>query len=83
MSRQGAGLLKNVGLPEWIAANAEDYAALAIQHSGDLQGLAALRTGLRRQVVASPIFDAPRFAHHFEAMLRRMWVKWCDQQLKV
>jgi protein O-GlcNAc transferase len=44
-----------------------------------LQGLARLRAGLRQQVLASPIFDAPRFAVHFEAALRGMWQLWCEQ----
>jgi predicted SAM-dependent methyltransferase len=78
LSRQGVGLLMNAGLPEWIAADADDYVARAVSHASDLQRLAALRKGLRQQVLASPIFDAPRFAHHFEAALRGMWQKWCD-----
>ncbi len=80
LSRQGVGLLKNAGLPEWIAADANDYVARAVSHAGDLQRLAALRNGLRQQVLASPIFDALRFARHFEAALRGMWIQWCDQQ---
>ncbi len=80
LSRQGIGLLMNAGLPEWIAADADDYVARAVSHAGDLQGLAALRNGLRQQVLASPIFDAPRFVRHFEAALRGMWAQWCDQQ---
>ena len=78
LSRQGVGLMMNAGLPEWIAADDDDYVARAVSHASDLQRLAALRNGLRQQVVASPIFDAPRFAEHFEAALRGMWRKWCD-----
>ncbi len=77
MSRQGIGLLMNAGLSEWIAIDADDYVAKAIAHAGDLQRLAALHNGLRQQVVASPIFDALRFAKNFEAALRGMWQKWC------
>ncbi len=78
LSRQGVGILMNAGLPEWIAAGADDYVARAVLHAGDLQRLAMLRKGLRQQVLASPIFDAPRFARNFEAALRGMWRKWCD-----
>ena len=80
LSRQGIGLLMNAGLPDWVATDTDDYVARAVSHAGDLQRLAALRNGLRQQVLASPIFDAPRFAHHFEAALRDMWRKWCAQQ---
>lgn len=79
LSRQGIGLLMNAGMPEWIAADLDDYVARAVMHANDLQGLAALRNRLRKQVLASPIFDAPRFAHHFEAALRGMWQEWCRQ----
>ncbi|MFI4979305.1 MAG: tetratricopeptide repeat protein, partial [Nevskiales bacterium] len=79
LPRQGVGLLANAGLPDWIAADADDYVARAAAHAGDLPRLATLRAGLRQQVLASPIFDAPRFARHFEAALRGMWTTWCNQ----
>jgi protein O-GlcNAc transferase len=79
LSRQGVGLLMNAGLPEWIASDADDYVRRAVAHAGDLQKLSALRAGLRPQVLASPLFDAPRFARHFEAALRGIWHKWCGQ----
>jgi predicted O-linked N-acetylglucosamine transferase (SPINDLY family) len=79
LSRQGVGLLMNAGLPEWVAEDPNDYVARAVSHAGDLQSLARLRAGLRQQVLASPIFDAPRFAGHFEAALRGMWQLWCEQ----
>jgi predicted O-linked N-acetylglucosamine transferase (SPINDLY family) len=80
LSRQGVGLLMNAGLPEWIAVDQDDYVARAVRHASDLQRLAALRKGLRQQVLDSPIFDAPRFARHFEEALRGMWTHWCNQQ---
>jgi predicted O-linked N-acetylglucosamine transferase (SPINDLY family) len=80
LSRQGVGLLMNAGLLEWIAGDDDDYVARAVSHAGDLQGLAALRSELRQRVMDSPIFDAPRFAQHFETALRGMWLEWCKQQ---
>jgi protein O-GlcNAc transferase len=54
--------------------------------AADLQGLVTLRGALREQVLASPLFDAPRFAGHFETALRGMWTHWCsghtDEQLE-
>lgn len=77
LSRQGIGLLMNAGLPEWIADDADDYVSRAVSHASDLPSLSLLRNGLRQQVRASPIMDAPRFARHFEAALRGMWTDWC------
>lgn len=73
LARQGLGLLSNAGLPEWIAVDADDYLKRAVSHAADLESLAALREGLRSRVLASPIFDAPRFARHFENALWGMW----------
>jgi predicted O-linked N-acetylglucosamine transferase (SPINDLY family) len=72
VSRQGVGMLMNAGLPQWIAADEDDYAAKAVAHAADLENLAALRAGLREKVLGSPLFDASRFARHFEAALRAM-----------
>jgi predicted O-linked N-acetylglucosamine transferase (SPINDLY family) len=80
LSHLGESILHNAGLPDWIAADADDYVARAVQHTNDLQKLATLRSGLRQQVLASPLFDAPRFARHFEQTLRTAWADWCRQQ---
>ncbi|HSY27134.1 MAG TPA: peptide-binding protein, partial [Burkholderiaceae bacterium] len=80
LSRQGIGILMNAGLPDWVATDSLDYVSRAVFHAADIQKLAELRNGLRRQVLASPLFDAPRFARHFETALRNMWALWCDRQ---
>jgi predicted O-linked N-acetylglucosamine transferase (SPINDLY family) len=80
LSRQGVGLLMNAGLPDWVAADADDYVTRAVAYASDLPRLAALRSGLRQQVLASPVFDAARFAGHFETALRGMWQGWCERQ---
>jgi protein O-GlcNAc transferase len=73
VARQGLGLLHNAGLPDWVAQNEDDYVAKAVAHVADLPALATLRAGLRKQVVASPVFDAKAFARHLEEALWGMW----------
>lgn len=82
ISHLGESIMHNAGLPDWIAANEEDYRAKAIALASDKTKLAALRTGLRQQVLASPLFDAQRFARDFEAALWGMWQRYQDQQGK-
>lgn len=77
VSRQGASLLTNAGLPEWVADDTDDYVRRAVSYAGDLEHLAQLRSQLRQRVLKSPIFDAARFVHHLEAALRGMWSRWC------
>ena len=73
LSRQGAGVLVPAGLEDWIATSETEYVEKAMRLADDLLKLAALRAGLRAQVLASPVFDAPRFARHFEAAVWGMW----------
>lgn len=81
LSRQGVGILMNAGLPEWIAADSDDYRARAISHANDLNALAKLRNQLRQQILVSPLFNSADFVRHFEAALRGMWCEWRDRQI--
>ena len=73
LARQGAGMMTAAGLPDWIAGDVADYVARAIERARDRDGLSRLRAGLREQVRASPLFDAPRFARAFEAAMWGIW----------
>ena len=73
ISRQGVGVLTNAALSDWIADDEESYLAKAIIFASDLDKLTRLRASLRSQVLASPLFDAPRFARNFENALWAMW----------
>ncbi len=77
IGRQGVGLLMNSGLSEWVADSEEGYLRAALAHARDIQRLAALRAGLRTQVLTSPLFDGKRLAIHLEAALRAMWSTRC------
>ena len=65
VAHMGESILNNAGLPEWIAPDEAGYATLGAQLAADLPALAALRAGLRQRMLASPLFDAPRFARNF------------------
>ena len=73
VSRQGAGIVMNAGLSDWIADDEEEYIYKATQFASNLENLATLRAGLRSQVLKSPVFDAQRFAQNFENALWKMW----------
>jgi protein O-GlcNAc transferase len=73
LARQGASLLGCAGLAQWIAADEDDYVARATQHASDLEALSRLRSGLRQQAQASPLFDAVRFAAQLQKALHSMW----------
>ena len=75
----GESLLASVGLPEWVARGEGEYVAKASGFATNLGDLSALRQGLRAQLLASPLCDAPRFAGNLEAAFRGMWRVWCQK----
>lgn len=77
-SRHTLSHQENAGLAGWAAESPSAYVALAARWASDLGALAALRAGLRAQVAASPLCDAPRFGRNLGAALRRAWRAWCE-----
>ena len=77
VGRGGLSILSNVGLPELVAADAEQYVRIAVELAHDLSRLSELRATLRDRMQASPLMDAPRFARNVEAAYREMWRRWC------
>lgn len=75
MSLTAKTIAQHAGLADWVAADTDDYLAKAASFASDIEQLAALRARLRQQVLASPLFDAPRFARNFEDALWAMWEK--------
>ncbi len=73
VARQGASLLSAAGLSEWVVENEQDYIKQAVDFATDLDYLARLRSHLREQVLASPLFDGQRFAKNFENTLWQLW----------
>jgi protein O-GlcNAc transferase len=73
IARQGASLLTAAGLGDWVAVSKAEYVSKALLLTSDLGKLANLREKLRQQVLASPLFDASRFAKNMENALWEMW----------
>jgi predicted O-linked N-acetylglucosamine transferase (SPINDLY family) len=73
VSRVGVSQLSNLGLSELIARDEDDYVEIAARLAGDLPRLAALRSGLRERMQASPLTDAARFTRNLEDAYRAMW----------
>jgi predicted O-linked N-acetylglucosamine transferase (SPINDLY family) len=78
--RVSESILATIGRPELVTDSEVAYLATAIELARDWPRLSALRAGLRGQVMASPLCDAPRFTRHLEQAYRTMWRKWCDDR---
>jgi predicted O-linked N-acetylglucosamine transferase (SPINDLY family) len=79
VGRAGFSILSNVGLPELVARDVDDYVRIAAELASDLPRLASLRATLRPRMQASPLMDAPRFAGNVESAYREMWRRWCNR----
>src|SRR5262249_19188754 len=53
-SRLSGAILTSVGMQDWVAANADDYVALAVQFAGMPDALTNLRRELPAKVAAAP-----------------------------
>jgi predicted O-linked N-acetylglucosamine transferase (SPINDLY family) len=79
VGRGGLSILSNVGLPDLVAHDANQYIRIVEDLAADLPRLAALRAALRPRMQDSPLMDAPRFARNVEAAYRSMWRRWCAE----
>ena len=71
-ARVCASLLTTIGVPDLIAASAEDYEALAIRLARDKAMLADLRRRIAHGRAQSPLFDTPRFCRNLERAYEAM-----------
>jgi protein O-GlcNAc transferase len=77
VGRAGLSQLTNLSLTELIAYTPQEYVDIAAGLARDLPWLAETRRILRSRMQASPLMDAPRFAHNIEAAYQKMWWNWC------
>lgn len=76
-SRQCAANLGQLGLEEFIAADADEFVRRGLERGSDLAALAAVRSGLRERWLKSPLRQAGTIASGLDAALRHMWRRWC------
>ena len=76
-ARVGESLLAAAGCPELVAADDDGFVRIAGGLAGDRERLAALRSGLRARLAASPLLDADAYAARFHAALRDAWRAHC------
>lgn len=72
-SRVSASLLGALGLESFVIDNEEAFTRMAVAKAADLEGLKAVRSGLRERVEKSVLRDEQRFARVFGEALETMW----------
>jgi protein O-GlcNAc transferase len=76
VGRVGTSLMTNLGLPEWVAKDEQEYEDKAVAFAQDIPALASLRSGMRARMLASPVMDEKGFAQDMEAAFETMWATW-------
>ena len=71
-ARQGASILRSVGIPELAAKSGDEFVTVCADWAAHRQRLRAIRAGLRDRLRASPLLDFQTFTRHLEAAYRRM-----------
>ena len=72
IGRAAGSMLTTLGLAELIAPDLGAYEALALELAGNPARLAGLHCVIEERRETSPLFDAARYARHFEAAYRIM-----------
>ncbi len=72
VSRCGASINKNIGMPDLIASNYDEYISTANKLSNDCELHAKNGYKLREKVINSPLCDTITFAKDFEKLLKRV-----------
>ena len=76
VSRVGVSQMTNLGLPELIARDTNDYVNIAVALANDVPQLTALRSGLRERLKNSPLMNVPRFTKNLEEAFELIWKKY-------
>ena len=79
VGRAGVCLAMNLGLPELIATNQEEFVRAAASLANDLERLSKLRQTLRGRMEQSPLMDCARFAGNLESVYRNVWRRFCGK----
>lgn len=72
----GVSLLTSIGRPEWVAADADEYVAIATALAADIPALAEIRAKLRDALLGSYLCDGPAFTKNLEATFTDLWARW-------
>jgi predicted O-linked N-acetylglucosamine transferase (SPINDLY family) len=75
--RWSASMLTALNLPELIASSRDEYVRIAAGLVSAPERLAALRSGLRQRVAASPLCAGDAKARQVERIYRSLWRRWC------
>ncbi|MBV9122307.1 MAG: acetylglucosamine transferase, partial [Planctomycetes bacterium] len=76
-SRLSGAILSSVGLHDWVAESAEEYAAIALERAATTDRLRELRRALAATIANFASGNGERYTRAVEAAYRAMWQDYC------
>ena len=76
-SRFGASILANAGVSELVVENDINYVRRAVQLGSSPELIAAYHSGLRANLVKSPLMDAKKYMQELEQCYVEAWENFC------
>ena len=67
----------SIGLPDFVASNDDEYAAIAQRWAARPDDLAVLRHDMRERIANSDSGNPVRYCRKVEALYRRFWQDYC------
>lgn len=77
----GVSILNNAELGELVAETNDQYVAIALSLAEDKQRRLAMRSALRKQIIASPLYDNETYVRELEKIYQRIRESYCDNAL--
>jgi predicted O-linked N-acetylglucosamine transferase (SPINDLY family) len=77
-ARFGASILVNAGVEELVVENDLNYVRRAVQLGNSPQLIGAYHSGLRSNLLKSPLMDVSGYMRELEAAYRAVWRKFCE-----
>jgi protein O-GlcNAc transferase len=74
---QGAAIMRQLGLHEFVADDARDFVRNASATVADLEALADIRAGMRERFAARRSLQSETMSRAMTRSLRIMWERWC------
>lgn len=79
-SRQGAALMNQIGLNEFVVSNPESYVKAAQYWSENINDLSKIRSTLRERILNAQQRDADYVYNQLALAFRHMWKCWCERK---
>ena len=73
VSRMGASFMRAAAMPEWVAADDDEYVQIAVKMAADREALLALKRGLRTYLQGCAGWNREDYTAAFGNQLRLMW----------